>query len=68
MNHRNHKKLASLAVLSTGLLWAGSCGVTTLQLNDFLSSTIIRVGVQSVAALIEATLTNQSQDTTSGAP
>ena len=44
-----------LMVLASGAsLFAGPCGITTLQLQDFVTSTLIRTGVTTLASVIEA--------------
>ena len=43
-------------VLVCGTLFAGPCGITTLQFQDFLTSSVIRTGVTSLAQIIEAAI------------
>ena len=45
-----------------GCLFAGPCGITTLQLQDFLTSTLIRTGVTTVAAAVEALVVQAAQE------
>ena len=47
------------AVLACGCLFAGPCGVTTLQFQDFLTSTLIRTGVTTLASVFEAAVIEQ---------
>ncbi len=53
------RKLLSVAIRIlpvAGCLWSYGCGVTDRQLVDFLSSTSIRVLVQSISDVIQATV------------
>ena len=49
-------------LLAGGSLLGGPCGITTLQLQDFLTSTIIRTGVTTFAAVVEAATIEAAQD------
>jgi hypothetical protein len=60
MKRPNGRRWKLMAALGGGCLLAGPCGITPLQFQDFLLSTGIRIGVQSVAALVEATIINNS--------
>lgn len=42
------------AMLAGGCLFGGTCGVTSLQFRDFLTSTVIRTGVTTLASIFEA--------------
>ncbi len=53
MRHRSRKLLA-LLLLGGGAVFAGPCGITTLQLQDFLRSSVIRTAVTTFAAVLEA--------------
>ncbi len=44
-----------------GLLFAGPCGISTLQLQDFIRSTLIRTTVTTTAAVIESAVIAASQ-------
>ena len=44
------------ALLAGGFLLSGPCGITGLQLRDFATSTLIRTGVTTLAAVIESAL------------
>jgi hypothetical protein len=46
------------AVLACGCLFAGPCGITTLQFQDFLTSALIRTGVTTLASVFEAATIN----------
>ena len=48
-------------VLAGGCLFAGPCGITTLQFQDFVTSTVIRTGVTTVAAAVEAAVIEAAQ-------
>ena len=43
-----------------GSLFAGPCGITTLQFKDMVTSTVIRTGVTTVASLVEAAAVEQA--------
>ena len=50
-------RLAALCVAAAGgCLLSGPCGVTTLQLQDFATSSLIRTSVITVATVLEAAL------------
>ena len=42
------------ALLAGGCLFSGPCGITTLQLKDFTTSTVIRTSVTTLASVLEA--------------
>ncbi len=52
--------------LAGGCLFAGPCGITTLQLKDFLTSTVIRTGVTTVASVVEAAVIEAAQNPETG--
>ena len=54
-------------ILSGGLLFAGACGITTLQLQDFITSTLIRTTVTTTAAVIESAIIAAGQEPDAGA-
>ncbi len=41
------------AALAGGTLLAGPCGVTSLQLQDFITSTLIRTSVTTLTTILE---------------
>ena len=47
--------------LAAGCLFSGPCGITTLQFRDFVSSTVIRTGVTTLASVVEAALVQGAQ-------
>lgn len=49
-------------LLAGGCLFAGTCGVTTLQLRDFVTSTVIRTSVTTLASIIEAATVEAATD------
>jgi hypothetical protein len=51
-----HRRLVRWVALSCGCLLAGPCGITSLQLQDFVVSTTIRTLVSTVTAAVEAAL------------
>ncbi|MCK4658225.1 MAG: hypothetical protein KAV82_01770 [Phycisphaerae bacterium] len=61
MNQRRLRRLAMGAVLACGCLFAGPCGVTTLQFQDFLTSAVIRTSVTTLASLLEVATIEQAQ-------
>ena len=53
------KRKRILTLLSCGCLFAGPCGITTLQFQDFVTSTLIRTGVTTLASVFEAATLQQ---------
>jgi hypothetical protein len=49
------------ALLAGGCLLSGPCGITTLQLQDFATSTLIRTGVTALASIVEAAAIEAAQ-------
>ncbi len=49
-------------LLTGGCLFSGPCGITSLQLEDFVTSTLIRTGVASIASLVEAATIDAAQE------
>jgi len=49
------------AALGGGCLFAGPCGITSLQLQDFVTSSLIRTGVTTLAAIVEAAIIEAAQ-------
>lgn len=62
MNKRRKPRALLGLILSGGLLFAGPCGVTTLQLQDFITSALIRTGVTTAAAVIESAIIAAEQE------
>ena len=42
------------AAIVLGCLFAGPCGITTLQFQDFLASSLIRTGTSTFFSLLQA--------------
>ena len=53
MNKKRRRSLLGL-VLAGGCLFGGPCGITTLQARDFLTSSLVRTGVTTLFAVLEA--------------
>jgi hypothetical protein len=56
------KRFALVGTLAAGILFAGPCGITTLQFQDFWRSTLIRSAVTIVAAAVETASIDQEPD------
>ena len=67
MSKRQTKKRLIGTILTGGLLFAGPCGITTLQMQDFISSTLIRTAVTTSAAIIESAIIAGEQQADVGA-
>ena len=50
------------AMLAGGCLVSGSCGITTLQLQDFATTTLIRTTVSTLASVVESAIIAAAQD------
>lgn len=66
MKTRTWRRRLVGTVLAGGCLLAGPCGITTLQLQDFLTSTLIRTGVTTLAAVLEAAIVTTAQEPAEG--
>lgn len=60
MNKTRWRRLMLGAAVMGGSLLAGPCGITTLQFKDFLTSTVIRTSVTTVASLVGAATVEQA--------
>lgn len=49
-------------MLAGGCLFSGTCGITTLQLQDFASTTLIRTTVSTLAAVVESAIIAAAQE------
>lgn len=49
--------------LAGGCLFGGPCGITTLQFQDFLTTTVIRNSVTTLASIIEAATVDAATST-----
>ena len=63
MRKRTWRRRLVGAVLAGGCLFSGPCGITTLQFRDFLTSSLIRTGVTTVASVLEAAIVSGAQGT-----
>ena len=61
MKRRKTRRGILTAALAGGCLFAGPCGITTLQFQDFITSSIIRTGITTLAAIIESALIESAQ-------
>ena len=59
------RSIVGLALVG-GCLFAGPCGITSLQFRDFLTSSLIRTGVTTLATVVEAALIEASQEPEAG--
>ena len=62
MRKKNWRRRVVGSFLAGGCLFAGPCGITTLQLQDFVSSSLIRTGVATIASLVEAATIASAQE------
>ena len=65
MGIKTSKRAMLGVVLACGTLFAGPCGITTLQFQDFLTSAAIRTAVTTVASIVESTVIQQGLAPTS---
>ncbi len=56
MKHIGWRRRSFVALLAGGCLLAGPCGISSLQLRDFLTSLAIRTGVTTAASMVEASI------------
>lgn len=54
MNIHSMRRRLGVLMLAGGALFAGPCGITTLQLQDLITSTTIRTLVSTTAQIVEA--------------
>lgn len=62
MRMRTWRRSLLGAALAGGCLFAGPCGITTLQFRDFLTSAMIRTGVSTLATVVEAAWLEAAQE------
>ncbi|MFQ5590706.1 MAG: hypothetical protein ACE5HE_06070 [Phycisphaerae bacterium] len=60
MNNRKWRRLLLCIAIPGASVLAGPCGITTLQLRDLVSSTLIRTSVTTLASLVEAATVEQA--------
>jgi len=58
----------AIVLLAGGCLLSGPCGITTLQFQDFATSSLIRTAVITVANLFEAATIQEAQNPDANAP
>lgn len=63
MTQKRGRRAALCVVLAGGCLLSGPCGITTLQLQDFATSSLIRTSVITVATVLEAALVESAVNT-----
>lgn len=61
MRLKSRRRLVSVLLAGSGTLFVGPCGITTLQLQDFVTSALIRAGVQAAASVVEAAVVEGAQ-------
>ena len=54
------------AALAGACLFAGPCGITTLQMQDFLTSSLIRTSVTTFFSIVEAATIQSASDNSGG--
>ncbi len=59
---RTWRRILIGPVLIGGTLFAGPCGITTLQAKDFLTSAAIRTTVTTLASVLEAATLDAAAD------
>lgn len=67
MSKRRWQRRLIGTALSGGLLVGGACGITSLQLQDFITSTLIRTTVTTAASAIESAIVAAGQEPDVGA-
>lgn len=66
MKAKRWRNVTLTTILAGGSLLAGPCGITTLQFQDFVTQTLIRTGVTTVANLVESATIAESQQVGGG--
>jgi len=56
------------ALVLSGVVFSGPCGITSLQFRDFLTSTLIRTTTSSLSAIVEAAVVQSAQNPQTTAP
>ncbi|MFQ5462803.1 MAG: hypothetical protein ACE5E5_09275 [Phycisphaerae bacterium] len=62
------RRCVAALLLAGGCLLSGPCGITTLQFQDFATSSLIRTAVITVANLVEAATIQEAQNPDANAP
>ena len=66
MRLRGLRRPLLAVVLAGGCLVGGPCGTTTLQWKDFITTTIIRTGVTTLASVLEAATVEAATEEAAG--
>lgn len=61
MKNRRGRRVAMGVLLASGMLYGGPCGVTTLQWQDFVSTTLIRTGITTAVSILEVAIIQGQQ-------
>ena len=62
MNRTPRRRTWFGVLLAGGCLFSGPCGITTLQLQDFVTSALIQTGVTTLAGVVEAAVIEAASD------
>ncbi|UCC28851.1 MAG: hypothetical protein JSU86_11690 [Phycisphaerales bacterium] len=68
MRMRTWRRSLVGVALAGGCLFAGPCGITSLQFRDFLTSALIRTGVSTLATVVEAAWIEGARESSSDNP
>ncbi len=63
MTKKRGRRAALFVALAGGFLLSGPCGITTLQFQDFATSSLIRTSVITAATVLEAALVQSATNT-----
>ncbi len=61
MKNRRWRRAAMGVLFASGMLYGGPCGVTTLQWQDFVSTTLIRTGITTAVSILEVAIIQGQQ-------
>ncbi len=56
------RRLLLGVALTGGVLFSGPCGITTLQMQDFITSAVIRTSVTTLASVLESATIDAAAD------
>ena len=68
MKMQTWRRWVMAVVLCGGCLFAGPCGITSLQFQEFITSSLIRTGVSTLASALEAAIVEASQQQNGAQP
>ena len=68
MRMQTWRRCVLAVVLAGGCLFAGPCGITTLQFTDLLTSSVIRTRVTTLASALEAAVIEVAQEQNGAQP